>query len=284
MQKRTDYPPRWCASLPESLKSHLGRLARQQNGHTLNSEINAIHQHVDASHKQTSADLEKVRQFISEVLQNEVQRNMALRVLIQRLEERASEGTRSLSDQVESNRQLKLQVHELQKHLEDKDHSLAQANQTVAFLKHQLKDLYQQLQSHQNNHRTIQEVTEWLQDDEANPNVVESETGCSSGQSEAPVPGGSSLIGRLSGGSPVIGEMQLLPTALSGIKEEEADAGYEHSQTDGDGAQTERQQAVPLPVNIKLENMEDEGGCEEGSTKAQTQSCRVGSPGEPPGH
>ncbi|XP_063066629.1 zinc finger protein 135-like [Engraulis encrasicolus] len=78
--------------------------------------------------------------------------------------------------------------------------------------------------------------------------------------------------------------MQLLPTALSGIKEEEADAGYEHSQTDGDGAQTERQQAVPLPVNIKLENMEDEGGCEESSTKAQTQSCRVGSPGEPPGH
>ena len=61
--------------------------------------------------------------------QNEVQRNMALRMLVHRLEDRASDSRRSLSEQVESNRQLKLQVEELQKHLQDKDNSLTQANQ-----------------------------------------------------------------------------------------------------------------------------------------------------------
>ncbi|XP_063066643.1 uncharacterized protein LOC134458330 [Engraulis encrasicolus] len=107
--------------------------------------------------------------------QNEVQRNMALCVLLQRLEERASEGVRILSEQVESNQLLKLQVHQLQKNLEDKDHSLAHACQTVAALKTDLRYLHQQLQSHQNCRGTIQEVTEWLQDGEANPNVMREE-------------------------------------------------------------------------------------------------------------
>ncbi|KAL2102952.1 hypothetical protein ACEWY4_002120 [Coilia grayii] len=97
-------------------------------------EIGEISHHVDASHDQACIDLEKASQFISEALQNEVQRNIALRMLIHRLEERASENGRSLSEQVESNRQLKLQVDKLQKHLEHKDNSLTQANQSVLFM------------------------------------------------------------------------------------------------------------------------------------------------------
>ncbi|XP_063066657.1 zinc finger protein 853-like [Engraulis encrasicolus] len=131
-----------------------------------------ISHNVDASHRQACSDLEKARQFITEALLNEVQRNVALHSLIQRLEERASEGVRILSEQVESNRQLTLQVHELENHLEYKDHSLAHANQTVAALKTELRNLQQQLQSHQSSHGTILEVTEWLQDDEAKPNIV----------------------------------------------------------------------------------------------------------------
>ncbi|KAL2102945.1 hypothetical protein ACEWY4_002113 [Coilia grayii] len=192
-------------------------------------EIGEISHHVDASHDQACIDLEKASQFISEALQNEVQRNMALRMLIHRLEERASENGRSLSEQVESNRQLKLQVDKLQKHLEDKDHSLTQANQTIVILKNDLRDLRQQLQSHQSSHRTIQEVTEWLQDGESQPNVVKEEDG-------------------------------LLQNLAMGIKEEDVadeDDGYQCSQSDE--ADTPTEQTTSSSADIKAELVQEQG-------------------------
>ncbi|XP_063073774.1 MAP7 domain-containing protein 3-like [Engraulis encrasicolus] len=133
-------------------------------------EINAISHHVAASHKQACSDLEKASQFITEALQNEVQRNTTLCMLIHRLEERAAENGRSLSEQVESNRQLKLQVDELQKQLENKDNSLTQAKQSIAMLTNELTDLQQQMQSHQSSCRMIQEGLQ--QEGESQPNVV----------------------------------------------------------------------------------------------------------------
>ncbi|KAL2102483.1 hypothetical protein ACEWY4_001651 [Coilia grayii] len=195
-------------------------------------EINEISHHVDASHKQACTDLEKASQFITEALQNEVQRNMALRMLIHRLEERASENGRSLSEQVESNRQLKLQVDELQKHLEDKDNSLTQANQTIAILKNELRDVQQQLQSHQSNHRMIQEVTECLQDGESQPNIVKEED-C------------------------------LLQNVVIGIKDEddaadEDDDGYQCSRSDEADTPTEQTTSASADINAQLVQEQDE--------------------------
>ncbi|XP_063049147.1 zinc finger protein 835-like isoform X2 [Engraulis encrasicolus] len=133
-----------------------------------------ISRHINANHKQACSDLEKARLIITEALQSEIQRNTTLCMLVHRLEERAAENGRSQSEQVESNRQLKLQVDELQKQLVDKDNSLTQAKQSIAVLKNELGDLKQQLQTHQSNRRTIQEVTEWQQD-ESLTNVVKEE-------------------------------------------------------------------------------------------------------------
>ncbi|XP_063073546.1 uncharacterized protein si:dkey-15h8.17 isoform X2 [Engraulis encrasicolus] len=128
-------------------------------------DIIEISQHINANHQQACSDLEKASRFITEALQSEIQRNTTLRMLIHRLEEKAAENGRSLSAQTESNRQLKVQVDKLQKRLKDKDNSLVQAKQTIGVLKNELGDLKQQLHSHQNSQRTIQEVTEWLQQD-----------------------------------------------------------------------------------------------------------------------
>ncbi|KAL2093501.1 hypothetical protein ACEWY4_010813 [Coilia grayii] len=225
----------------EGLKSDVGSLwsycthcPSDQSANTLECEINAISQHVDVSHKQACSDLEKASHFITEALQSEVQRNMALRMLIHRLEERASENGRSLSEQVESNRQLKQQVDELQKHLQDKDNSLTQANQTIAFLNNELRDLHEQLHSHQTNHRMIQEVTEWLQDEESQPIVVKVED-------------------------------NLLQNLATGIKEEQDDAadaahddedGYQCSQSDGAAPLTE--QTISSFADIKAELVQDQ--------------------------
>ncbi|KAL2102948.1 hypothetical protein ACEWY4_002116 [Coilia grayii] len=194
-------------------------------------EIDEISHHVDASHDQACIDLEKASQFISKALQNEVQRNMALRMLINGLEERVSENGRSLSEQVESNRQLKVQVDKLQKHLEHKDNSLTQANQTIAILKNELRDLQQQLQSHQSNHRTIQEGTEWLQDGESQPNVVKEEDG-------------------------------LLQNLVMGIKEEdvadEEDDGYQCNQSDEADNPTEQTTSLSADIKAELVQEQDE--------------------------
>ncbi|XP_063073289.1 zinc finger protein 397-like isoform X3 [Engraulis encrasicolus] len=148
-----------------------------QSTSTMECEINELSYHVDASHKQACSDLEKASQFITEALQNEFQRNLAVRMLIHRLEDRAAENGRSLSEQVESNRQLKLQVDELQKQIQNKNKSLAQAKQSNAILRNEVRELQQQLQSHQDGHRTIQEVAEWLQDGDRQPNAVKEEGG-----------------------------------------------------------------------------------------------------------
>ncbi|KAL2102482.1 hypothetical protein ACEWY4_001650 [Coilia grayii] len=195
-------------------------------------EINEISHHVDASHEQACIDLEKASQFITEAVQNEVQRNMALRMLIHRLEERASENGRSLSEQAESNRQLKLQIDELQKHLEHKDNSLTQANQTIAILKNELRDVQQQLQSHQSNHRMIQEMTEWLQDRESQPNVVKEED-------------------------------SLLQNVVMGIKEEddaadEDDDGYQCSRSDEADTPTEQTTFSSADIKAELVQEQDE--------------------------
>ncbi|KAL2102949.1 hypothetical protein ACEWY4_002117 [Coilia grayii] len=201
-------------------------------------EINEISHHVDVSHGQAYTDLQKASQFITEALQKEVQRNMALRMLIHRLEERASENGRSLSEQVESNRQLKVQVDELQKHLEDKDNSLTQANQTIGILKNELRDLQQQLQSHQSHHssescKTIQAVTEaGLQDGESQPNVVKEEDG-------------------------------LLQNLVMGIKEEEDvadedDDGYQCSHSDEADTPTEQTTSSSADIKAELVQEQDE--------------------------
>ncbi|KAL2085352.1 hypothetical protein ACEWY4_018672 [Coilia grayii] len=218
----------------ESLWSHCTHCPRDQCANTLECEINAISQHVDVSHKQACSDLEKASQFITEALQREVQRNMALCMLLHRLEERASENGRSLSEQLESNRQLKLQVDELQKHLQDKDNSLTQVNQTISSLKNELKDLHQQLHSHQSNHRMIQEVTEWLQDGESQPTVLKVEA-------------------------------DLLQNLAIGIKEEQDDAAdAAHDEEDGcqcsqsDGADPPTEQTTSSSADIKSELEQDE--------------------------
>ncbi|KAL2085353.1 hypothetical protein ACEWY4_018673 [Coilia grayii] len=220
----------------ESLWSHCTHCPRDQCANTLECEINAISQHVDVSHKQACSDLEKASQFITEALQREVQRNMALRMLVHRLEERASENGRSLSEQAESNWQLKLQVDELQKHLQDKDNSLTQANQTISSLKNELKDLHQQLHSHQSNHRMIQEVTEWLQDGESQPTVLKVEG-------------------------------DLLQNLAIGIKEEQDDAadaahddedGCQCSQSDGTDPPTEQTPSSSADIKSELVQEPDE--------------------------
>ncbi|KAL2085350.1 hypothetical protein ACEWY4_018670 [Coilia grayii] len=225
----------------ESLWSHCTHCPRDQCANTLECEINAISQHVDVSHKQACSDLEKASQFITEALQSEVQRNMALRMLVHRLEDRASENGRSLSEQVESNRQLNLQVDELQKHLQDKHNSLTQANQTISSLKNELKDLHQQLHSHQSNHRMIKEVTEWLQDGGSQPIVVKVEG-------------------------------DLLQNLAIGIKEEQdyaADAA--HDDEDGcqcsqsDGAEPPTEQTTSSSADIKSELVQEEDGESDGA-------------------
>ncbi|XP_063073277.1 zinc finger and SCAN domain-containing protein 2-like isoform X1 [Engraulis encrasicolus] len=198
-----------------------------QSTSTMECEINELSYHVDASHKQACTDLEKASQFITDALQNEFQRNLAVRMIIHRLEDRAAENGRRLSEQVESNRQLKLQVDELQKQLQNKDKSLAQAKQSITMLKNELRDLRQQLHSQENSQRTIQEVTEWLQDGERQPNVVEEE------------------------GS-------VLQNPFVGIKEEVADGGYPCSQSVGDtDASTEHTNSSS--ADIKAELVKEEG-------------------------
>ncbi|XP_048103608.1 zinc finger protein 37-like isoform X2 [Alosa alosa] len=113
-------------------------------------------------HKQACINLEKATQVITQALQHEVGRNQELCVVIRRLEEKEAETGRSLTEQVESNKQLKLKIDELQKHLEEKHYSLIQANQVVCLLKS--KEL---LRSKRRNHRTLQEVIEWLQGGES---------------------------------------------------------------------------------------------------------------------
>ncbi|KAL2081073.1 hypothetical protein ACEWY4_022926 [Coilia grayii] len=221
----------------EGMKSDVGSLwsncthcPRGQCANTVECEINAISQHVDVSYKQACSDMEKVSQFIAKALQSEVQRSMALRMLVHRLEDRASESRRSLSEQVESNRQLKLQAEELQKHLQDKDNSLTQANQSIAFLKNELKDLHQQLHSHQSNHRMIQEVTEWLQDGESHPIVVKVED-------------------------------DILQNLANGIKEEQDDAAHDDEdgyQCQSDGADAPTEQTIFSSADIKAELVQEQ--------------------------
>ncbi|XP_048103678.1 collectin-12-like [Alosa alosa] len=115
-------------------------------------------------HKQACINLEKATQVITQALQHEVGRNQELCVVIRRLEEKEAETGRSLTEQVESNKELKLKIDELQKHLEEKNNSLTQANQAVALLKDKLREL---LRSKRSNHRTMQEVIEWLQGGES---------------------------------------------------------------------------------------------------------------------
>ncbi|XP_063073543.1 uncharacterized protein LOC134464030 isoform X2 [Engraulis encrasicolus] len=194
-------------------------------------EINELSYHVDASHRQTCSDLEKASHFITDALQSEVRRNTGLCMLIHRLEERAAENGRSLSEQVESNRQLKLQVDELQKQLEDKDNSLTQAKQSIAALKHDVRDLQQQLHNRQNSQRTIQEVAEWLQQDgESQPNDVKAE---GNSQQDA------------------------------GIKEEGADDGYPCDQSDDTEISVE--QTASSSADIKSERLQE---AEDGSDMA----------------
>ncbi|XP_063074218.1 uncharacterized protein LOC134464805 [Engraulis encrasicolus] len=176
-------------------------------------EISEIKQHVDASHHQACSDFERASELITKAWQNEVQRNSALCMLIQRLEEkaeRAFENVGSLSALEEANQQLKLQVDELQKQLRDKHNSLAEANQTIALMKHDRGILRQEMQrrlkgkdisltqanqsisllehdgrslrhqlkqSQWNSHSTNQEVTEGRQDGESKSNVVKNEGG-----------------------------------------------------------------------------------------------------------
>ncbi|XP_063073279.1 zinc finger protein 239-like isoform X3 [Engraulis encrasicolus] len=189
-------------------------------------EIKAIFHHVDGNHKQTCSNLERASQLITEALQCEFRQNTTLCMLIHRLEERAAENGRSLSEQVDSNRQLKLQVDELQKQLQNKDKSLAQAKQSITMLKNELRDLRQQLHSQENSQRTIQEVTEWLQDGERQPNVVEEE------------------------GS-------VLQNPFVGIKEEVADGGYPCSQSGDTDASTEHTNSSS--ADIKAELVKEEG-------------------------
>ncbi|KAL2086204.1 hypothetical protein ACEWY4_017263 [Coilia grayii] len=220
----------------ESLRSHSSHCGRDQCANTL-CMIKAISQHVDVSHEQACSDLEKASQLITEALQRKVQRNMALRILVHRLEKRASENGWSLSEQVESNRQLKLQVDELQKHLQDKDNSLTQANQAIAVLKNELRDLQQQLQSHQSSHGTIQEVTVWLQEGESQHTVGK-------------------------------GEESLLQTPVIGIKEEDADdniADKDAVAGDSDdgyqyGADPPTEQTTSSPADIKAELVQEDEG------------------------
>ncbi|KAL2081070.1 hypothetical protein ACEWY4_022923 [Coilia grayii] len=234
--ERTQQLVTWRLESLGSLWSHCPHCPREQCANTLECEINAISQHVDVSHKQACSDIEKASQFITKALQSEVQQSMALRMLVHRLEDRASESRRSLSEQVESIRQLKLQVEELQKHLQDKDNSLTQANQTIAFLKNELKDLHQQLHSQQSNHRMIQEVTEWLQDGESQPIVVKVED-------------------------------DFLQNSSIGFKEEQDDAadavhddedGYQCSQSDGADLPTE--QTISSSADIKAELVQEQDG------------------------
>ncbi|KAL2090145.1 hypothetical protein ACEWY4_014833 [Coilia grayii] len=217
----------------KDLWSHCTHCPRDQCAKTFECEINAFSQHVDKRHQQACSDLEKASQLITEALQSEVKRNMALRMLVHRLEKRASENGRSLSEQVESNWQLKLQVDELQKHLQDKDNSLTQANQTIAFLKNELNDLHQQLHSHQSNHRMIQEVTEWLQDGESQPIVMKVED-------------------------------NLLQNLATGIKEEQDDAahddedGCQRSQSGGADPPTEQTTSSSADIKAELVQGQDE--------------------------
>ncbi|XP_063049111.1 myosin-3-like [Engraulis encrasicolus] len=184
-------------------------------------EIKAIFHHVDGNHKQTCSNLERASQLITEALQYEFRQNTTLHMLIHRLEERAAENGRSLSEQVESNRQLKLQVDELQKQLEDKDNSLTQAKQSITMLKNELRDIRQQLHSQENSQRTIQEVTEWLQDGESQPNAVKEE------------------------GS-------VLPNTIVGIKEEVADDGYPCNQSDDTDDSTEHTDLSSADIKAEI--------------------------------
>ncbi|XP_063073554.1 zinc finger protein 227-like [Engraulis encrasicolus] len=189
-------------------------------------DIIEISHHINVNHKQACTDLEKASLFITEALQSEIQRNTTLCMLIHRLEERAAENGRSLSEQTESNRQVKLQVDELQKQLEEKDNSLTQAKQSIAVLKNELGDLKQQLQSHQSNHRTIQEVTEWQQD-ESRANIVKEEDG-------------------------------VQQNVLVAVKEEDANDAYPCSQSDETDTSTEQTNSSSAGIRMELVQEGDE--------------------------
>ncbi|XP_063073824.1 zinc finger protein 239-like [Engraulis encrasicolus] len=195
-------------------------------------EIKDISHFVSESHKQTCSDLEKASQFITEALQRELRRNMGLRKLIHRLEERVAGGngrsTRTSEQTTETNWQLKFQVEELQTRLKDKDNSLTQAKQNIAVLKNDLRDLKRQLQSPQKSQRTIPKVTECQLDEESLSNIV---------------------VGEIRG---------VQQNVLVAVKEEAAEDGYPCSQSDETDLPTEQNSSSVADIKAELDQEEDE--------------------------
>ncbi|XP_041960155.1 zinc finger protein 436-like isoform X3 [Alosa sapidissima] len=220
-------------------------------------KMSELGQHMD-TRRQACIDLEKATRCITQALQHEIGRNQDLCVLIHRLEEKEAEISGSLTEQVESNKELKLKVVELQKDLEEKHKSMTQANQTVVLLKKELRELRQQRQSQQSN-RTVQDVNEWLQGEESqirqiripsSPLQLDELTAA-----EEPLVCSEQLMSSDSQIPLVSPDGQIPP--VSGIKEENADNGYEEcSQYERTEPRTERTQTTYSAADIKSEQIQ----------------------------
>ncbi|KAG5277736.1 hypothetical protein AALO_G00090830 [Alosa alosa] len=238
-------------------------------------KMSELGQHMD-TRRQACIDLEKATRCITQALQHEIGRNQELCVLIYRLEEKEAEISGSLTEQVESNKELKLKVVELQKDLEEKHKSMTQANQTVVLLKKELRELRQQRQSQQSN-RTVQDVNEWLQGEESQIRQIripssplqldeltaaEEPLVCSeqlmSSDSQIPLvsPDGQIPLVSPDGRIPLVSPDGQIPP-VSGIKEENADNGYEEcSQYERTEPRTERTQTTYSAADIKSEQIQ----------------------------
>uniref|UniRef100_A0A669D6W2 Mitotic spindle assembly checkpoint protein MAD1 n=1 Tax=Oreochromis niloticus TaxID=8128 RepID=A0A669D6W2_ORENI len=102
---------------------------------------------MELSHKRARFELEKAASDSARDLEHEVDRNQELLGQIKKLEERAEEANKKLTEQKEANDALQMNLEGLNKTLEERDDKLGAANQTISSLKDEIRELRQKIQN-----------------------------------------------------------------------------------------------------------------------------------------
>uniref|UniRef100_A0A3P8NP50 Mitotic arrest deficient 1 like 1 n=1 Tax=Astatotilapia calliptera TaxID=8154 RepID=A0A3P8NP50_ASTCA len=102
---------------------------------------------MELSHKRARFELERAASDSARDLEHEVDRNQELLGQIKKLEERAEEVNKKLTEQKEANDALQKNLEGLNKTLEERDDKLGTANQTIRSLKDEIRELRQKIQN-----------------------------------------------------------------------------------------------------------------------------------------
>uniref|UniRef100_A0A3Q4GXR7 Mitotic spindle assembly checkpoint protein MAD1 n=1 Tax=Neolamprologus brichardi TaxID=32507 RepID=A0A3Q4GXR7_NEOBR len=102
---------------------------------------------MELSHKRARFELEKAASDSARDLEHEVDRNQELLTQIKKLEERAEEANKKITEQKEANDALQKNLEGLNKTLEERDDKLGTANQTISSLKDEIRELRQKIQN-----------------------------------------------------------------------------------------------------------------------------------------